>query len=61
MFIEYGAKLEIVTNNSVGYGEEFGESYGAGEAGVGFKPTIEKNSLQTEKLYDTMILQGNNI
>lgn len=61
LFIEYGAKLEIVTNNSVGYGEEFGESYGAGEAGVGFKLTIEKNSLQTEKLYDTMILQGNNI
>lgn len=61
LFIEYGAKLEIVTNNSVGYGEKFGESYGAGDAGVGFKLTIEKNGLQTEKIYDTMILQGDNI
>ena len=61
LFIEYGAKLEIVTNNSVGYGEEFGESYGSGEAGVGFKLTVEKEGLTAEKIYATMILQGNNI
>ena len=61
LFIEYGAKLEIVTNNSVGYGEEFGESYGGGEAAVGFKLTIEKEGLTAEKIYETMILQGDNI
>jgi len=58
LFIEYGAKLEIVsTAEGVGYGLQYGE--GGSEAG--FKLTIEKEGLTAEKIYETMILQGNNI
>lgn len=58
LFIEYGAKLEIVSAaEGVGYGLQYGE--GASEAG--FKLTIEKEGLTAEKIYETVILQGNNI
>lgn len=58
LFIEYGAKLEIVNAaEGVGYGLAYGE--GASEAG--FKLTIEKEGLTAEKIYETVILQGNNI
>lgn len=58
LFIEYGAKLEIVSaTEGVGYGLQYGE--GGSEAG--FKLTIEKEGLTVEKIYETMILQGNNI
>lgn len=58
LFIEYGAKLEIVSAaEGVGYGLQYGE--GGSEAG--FKLTIEKKGLTTEKIYATMILQGDNI
>lgn len=59
LFIEYGAKLEIVSAaEGVGYGLSYGE--GSGES-VGFKLTIEKEGLTVEKIYETMILQGDNI
>lgn len=59
LFIEYGAKLEIVSAaEGVGYGLAYGE--GSSES-VGFKLTIEKERLTAEKIYETMILQGNNI
>ena len=58
LFIEYGAKLEIVNAaEGVGYGLQYGE--GSGEAG--FKLTIEKEGLTAEKIYETIILQGDNI
>lgn len=58
LFIEYGAKLEIVSaDEGAGYGLQYGE--GGSEAG--FKLTIEKEGLTAEKIYETMILQGNNI
>lgn len=60
LFIEYGAKLEIVSAaEGVGYGQSYGE--GGASENAGFKLTIEKNGLQTEKIYATMILQGTNI
>lgn len=59
LFIEYGAKLEIVSAaEGVGYGLAYGE--GSSES-VGFKLRIEKEGLTAEKIYETMILQGNNI
>lgn len=59
LFIEYGAKLEIVSAaEGVGYGESYGE--GSNES-LGLKLTIEKEGLTAEKIYDTMILQGTNI
>ncbi len=63
LFIEYGAKLEIVSAaEGVGYGNSFGESYGGAEGSeVGFKLTIEKEGLTSEKIYETLILQGSNI
>ena len=58
LFIEYGAKLEIVNAaEGVGYGLQYGE--GSGEAG--FKLTIEKEGLTAEKIYEPIILQGDNI
>ena len=63
LFIEYGAKLEIVSAaEGVGYGSSFGESYGGAEGSeVGFKLSLEKEELTVSKIYDTMILQGTNI
>lgn len=63
LFIEYGAKLEIVSAaEGVGYGSSFGESYGGtGGSEVGFKLSLEKEGLTVSKIYDTMILQGTNI
>lgn len=59
LFIEYGAKLEIVsTTEGVGYGLQYGE--GSSES-AGFKLTIEKEGLTAEKIYETLILQGDNI
>ena len=59
LFIEYGAKLEIVSAaEGVGYGLQYGE--GSSES-VGFKLTIEKEGLTAQKIYETLILQGNNI
>lgn len=59
LFIEYGAKLEIVNAaEGVGYGLAYGE--GNSES-VGFKLTIEKDGLTAEKIYEIMILQGTNI
>lgn len=58
LFIEYGAKLEIVSAaEGIGYGLQYGE--GGSEAG--FKLTIEKEGLTASKIYETMILQGDNI
>jgi hypothetical protein len=60
LFIEYGAKLEIVSAaEGVGYGLQYGEG-GASES-AGFKLTIEKEGLTVSKIYETMILQGDNI
>lgn len=63
LFIEYGAKLEIVNAaEGAGYGSSFGESYGGTEAGeLGFKLTVEKEGLTADKIYETLILQGDNI
>lgn len=63
LFIEYGAKLEIVSAaEGVGYGSSFGESYGGTEGSeVGFKLSLEKEGLTVSKIYDTMILQGDSI
>lgn len=59
LFIEYGAKLEIVSAaEGVGYGQTYGE--GSSES-VGFKLTIEKEGLTAEKIYETMILQGDSL
>ena len=59
LFIEYGAKLEIIdVTTGTGYGENYGGEL-ANQAA--FKLTIEKEGLTAEKLYDTMILQGDNI
>lgn len=63
LFIEYGAKLEIVSAaEGVGYGSSFGESYGGTEGSeVGFKFSLEKEGLTASKIYETMTLQGDNI
>lgn len=59
LFIEYGAKLEIV---SAAEGSGYGLAYGEGSSeSVGFKLTIEKEGLTAEKIYETLILQGTNI
>ena len=60
LFIEYGAKLEIV---SAAEGSGYGLAYGEGGASenAGFKLTIEKEGLTAEKIYETLILQGTNI
>lgn len=59
LFIEYGAKLEIV---SAAEGSGYGENYGGELANqAAFKLTIEKEGLTAEKIYETLILQGNNI
>lgn len=58
LFIEYGAKLEIVSAaEGVGYGLQYGE--GSGEAG--FKLTIEKEGLTASKIWSTLVLQAENI
>lgn len=60
LFIEYGAKLEIVSAaEGVGYGLQYGE--GGTSENAGFKLTIEKEGLTVSKIYETLILQGNNI
>lgn len=60
LFIEYGAKLEIVSAaEGVGYGLAYGE--GGASENAGFKLTIEKEGLTAQKIYETMILQGDNI
>lgn len=59
LFIEYGAKLEIIDATT---GSGYGENYGGELANqAAFKLTIEKNGLQVEKIYETLILQGTNI
>ena len=58
LFIEYGAKLEIV---SAAEGSGYGLAYGEGSSEAGFKLTIEKEGLTAEKIYETLILQGDNI
>ena len=59
LLIEYGAKLEIIdVTTGTGYGQNYGGEL-ANEAA--FKLTIEKEGLTAEKIYDTMILQGDNI
>ena len=59
LFIEYGAKLEIVdVTTGTGYGENYGGEL-ANQAA--FKLTIEKEGLTASKIYETMILQGTNI
>ena len=55
LFIEYGAKVEIVNaTDGVGYGLAYGE--GGSEAG--FKLTIEKEGLTVSKIYDKLSLQA---
>ena len=63
LFIEYGAKLEIVSAaEGSGYGESFGEAYGGSEGSeVGFKLTIEKEGLTASKIWSTLVLQAENI
>lgn len=60
LFIEYGAKLEIV---SAAEGVGYGLAYGGGGASenAGFKLTIEKEGLTAEKIWSTLVLQGDNI
>lgn len=59
LFIEYGAKLEIVNAvEGVGYGLQYGE--GSGES-VGFKLTIEKEGLTVSKIYDKLSLQAEDL
>lgn len=55
LFIEYGAKLEIVSAaEGVGYGLQYGE--GGSEAG--FKLRIAKEGLTVSKIYDKLSLQA---
>ena len=63
LFIEYGAKLEIVSAaEGSGYGSSFGESYGGTEGSeVGFKLTIEKEGLTTEKIWSKLSLQAEDL
>lgn len=61
LFIEYGAKLEILSASAEnGYGMNYGMAE-QDDGAIGFKLTIEKEGLTAEKIYDTMILQGDNI
>lgn len=61
LFVEYGAKLEILSASAEnGYGMNYGMA-GQDDGPIGFMLTIEKEGLTTEKIYGTMILQGNNI
>lgn len=61
LFIEYGAKLEILSASAEnGYGMNYGMAE-QNDGAIGFKLTIEKEGLTAEKIYETMILQGNNI
>lgn len=60
LFIEYGAKLEIVSAaEGVGYGLQYGE--GGASENAGFKLTIEKEGLTVSKIYDKLILQGDSL
>ena len=63
LFIEYGAKLEIVNAaEGVGYGSSFGESYGGAEGSeLGFKLSLEKEGLTASKIWSTLVLQAENI
>lgn len=57
LFIEYGAKLEIVSAvEGVGYGEIYGE--GGASENAGFKLTIEKEGLTAEKIWSKLSLQA---
>lgn len=60
LFIEYGAKLEIVNAaEGVGYGSSFGESYGGMEVSeLGLKLSLIKDGLTTEKIYQSSYLTG---
>lgn len=58
LFIEYGAKLEIV---SAVEGSGYGLAYGEGSSEAGFKLSLDKEGLTAEKIYETLILQGTNI
>ena len=60
LFIEYGAKLEIVSAaEGVGYGLQYGE--GGASENAGFKLTIEKEGLTAEKIWSTLVLHAENI
>lgn len=58
LFIEYGAKLEIV---SAAEGVGYGQSYGEGGTEAGFKLTIEKEGLTVSKIYDKLSLQAEDL
>lgn len=58
LFIEYGAKLEIV---SAAEGAGYGESYGEGSSEAGFKLTIEKEGLTAEKIWSKLSLQAEDL
>lgn len=63
LFIEYGAKLEIVNAaEGSGYGSSFGESYGGTEgSGLGFKLSLEKEGLTAEKIWSKLSLQAEDL
>lgn len=64
LFIEYGAKLEIVSAaEGSGYGNSFGESYGGAEGSseAGFKLSLEKEGLTVSKIYDKLSLQAEDL
>lgn len=59
LFIEYGAKLEIV---DVTTGSGYGENYGGELANqAAFKLTIEKEGLTVSKIYDKLSLQATDL
>ena len=58
LFIEYGAKLEIV---SAAEGSGYGLQYGEGGSEAGFKLTIEKEGLTAEKIWSKLSLQAEDL
>lgn len=59
LFIEYGAKLEIVdVTTGTGYGQNYGSEL-ANEAA--FELTIEKEGLTVSKIYDKLSLQAEDL
>lgn len=60
LFIEYGAKLEIVSAaEGVGYGLQYGE--GGVSENAGFKLTIEKEGLTAEKIWSKLSIQAEDL
>lgn len=61
LFIEYGAKLEILSASAEnGYGMNYGMAE-QDDGAIGFKLTIEKEGLSAEKIWSILVLQGDNI